>query len=121
MRFRFGGDSSALGSDGSSLGAGGLLGSDAARRGAGQESLLAHARFSQAAAREKAEKTRAGSSGKILGEPNSDGTYEVIDPDGGIHSGCQSRKRAKWQDGQPVTLEWVNGQPQIVGFGPVGF
>lgn len=121
MRYRFGNDDSLLGSDGSALGTGGLLGSDAARRGAVEESLLAHSRFTQEAMRKKAEKERAASVGRIVGLPNSDGTYQVIDTDGVTHSGCQSRKRAKWQDGQPVLLEWVQGQPQIAGFGPVGF
>lgn len=119
MNYRFGGDRSRLGSDGSGLGSGSLLGSDAARRGAGEESMLAQTRFAQSSQREAAQKSRAASLGKIEGLPNDDGTYEVRDTNGDLHSGCRSRKRAKWLDKQPVTLEWVNGQPEISGFGPM--
>jgi hypothetical protein len=88
--------------------------------------MLGQTRFAQESARVQAKKTQASTVGKISGERNSDGTYEVevaiaAGEDPITHSGVQSRRRAKWQDGQMVLLEWVHGQPQIAGFAPVGY
>lgn len=119
MNFRFGGDESLRGSDSFGLGTGGLLGSDAGRLGAAQESLRAQASFAQSESKRKAQQSRATSVGRITSR-NADGTYEVTDTDGSVTSGCSSRKRASWQVGQWVYIEWVNDQPQIIGFAPVG-
>jgi hypothetical protein len=112
---RFSGGESRLGSDGSALGSGSLLGSDGARPGVRQESFLARSRQAQAESRKQAARTAAASSGTIISR-NADGTYEVLATDGSTVSGCSSRKRARWLDGQPVMLEWCGGQPQIVSF-----